>query len=890
MVIRKLAFSNLLVHRARTILTTAAIALSVSLVVAVTSGYASVEAMAYKFANRYMGSADAIITKPHFASPLFSEAVVNVLQKDPDVKRVTGRRETDNIFTDPADKTKIHKQHLVGLRRPTDTRIENLDPTSGKWFDTPDGNVVVLDQVAAQLANVSVGDMYKLIGPHETLDLKVVGIVQKPQVLAEHIQSIYLPLETLQKFADPGKPPMVDRVMVDLKPGVSQEQWLAKCKAEVGAVDPNLTYRLGRDVRKVVDSNLQGVQLLSYLGGSVSMLAATFIIFSALSMGVTERSRTLAMMRAIGAQRSQVARLVILEGLVLSFTAVLVGVPLGWFWLFLLKLKFRHIMPQGFTISWGGILFAGGGSMLAALLASLLPAWWATRVRPLEAMAPSAKPPSRRVPYLCAIAGLILVSVDPLILFLHWDQILAGRVVNPLAMQRQITLAGHFALGLPTMMLGFFLLAPIFVVALETIFGPLVAWTLRLTSSLLRQQLSGGVWRAAGTCAALMVGLSILIAMETQGNSMLKAWELPDKFPDVFIISWASGLTDPEIERLAHARGIMPGNLLPIAVAAPEFPSVLGQSGAGAMLFAAAEPDATLFLGLDPAKGMDMMKLNFVQGNRDDAVRMMQHGDAVIITDEFHQLKHLNLGGTLPLKTDKGTVNFKVAGVVSSPGMDLINARFDMGQQFDQRTAGSIFGSLGDARKYFGADTIHLFAANLMPGEDKEKVMAELKTELAGKDLQAGDVRQIKQQMEATFHDILLLVSIVPFAAMFVASLGVTNTIMASIRTRRWQLGVLRSIGLTRSQLIRLVFSEALLVGVVASGLGLFAGAIMATDGHQLSLLITGFNPAVAVPWGFVTIGVVAVVVVSVLAGAWPAINVARAQPLFLLQGGRSTS
>jgi hypothetical protein len=47
--------------------------------------------------------------------------------------------------------------------------------------------------------------------------------------------------------------------------------------------------------------------------------------------------------------------------------------------------------------------------------------------------------------------------------------------------------------------------------------------------------------------------------------------------------------------------------------------------------------------------------------------------------------------------------------------MDLINAKFDMGQQFDQRTAGSIFGSLDDARKYFGANEIHLFAANMEP-------------------------------------------------------------------------------------------------------------------------------------------------------------------------------
>src|SRR3712207_9344065 len=81
--------------------------------------------------------------------------------------------------------------------------------------------------------------------------------------------------------------------------------------------------------RREVDQNLQGVQALSYLGGAVSMLAATFIVFSTLSMGVTERQRTLAMLRAVGALRGQVAALVVGEGLLLALAGGAVGVPLG---------------------------------------------------------------------------------------------------------------------------------------------------------------------------------------------------------------------------------------------------------------------------------------------------------------------------------------------------------------------------------------------------------------------------------------------------------------------------------------------------------------------------------------------------------------------------------
>jgi putative ABC transport system permease protein len=889
MVIRKLAFSNLLVHRTRTILTAAAIALSVSLVVAVTSGYASLEAMAGKFAGRYMGSADAVITRRSITANNFPESIVDDLRKDPRVKRVTGRMEMKNYFTD--SKNESHEQNLVGIRRPIDDRIENLEPTIGKWFDTPDGKFAVIDQVSAELQHVGIGGLYHLASPTKSIDLVVTGIVQKPAVLAQHIQTIYLPLMTLQSFADADHPPMVNRALVDLNRNVSQQAFAKEWGEKLKVIDPLLTLHLGRDVNKIVDTNLQGVHLMSYLGGSVSMLAATFIIFSALSMGVTERSRTLAMMRAIGAVRGQVAQLVVVEGLLLATAAVLIGVPLGWFWLFLLKLRYHAFLPHGFATSWEGITFAAVGSLVDALLASLLPAWWATRVRPLEAMAPMANPSSKSVPWLAAIPGLLLIAVDPAILFTHWSVMLADKVDNPIAVQRQITVIGHFILGLPTMMLGFFLIAPLFVVLLEKVAAPSLAKVMQLKGALLRQQLSGGVWRVAGTCAALMVGLSILIAMETQGNSILSAWQLPDKFPDIFIVSWGIGLKGPEIEQLAHTKGIVAADLLPIAVANPQLPSIAGsKSSLAALTLAAITPDATMFIGVNPEVGMRIMELKFVQGNRPDAIRLLDEGDHVIVTDEFYQLRHLGMGDTLPLATNLGTVNFKIAGVVSSPGMDLVNARFDMGQQFDQRTQGSIFGSFKDAQKYFGANEIHLFAANLQPGEDKDKLLKEVSAELGNRDMQAGDVRQIKEQMQSTFHQLLAIVSVVPFAAMFVASLGVTNTIMASIRTRRWQLGVLRSIGLTRSQLLRLVLSESFLVGVVASALGLFAGAVMTVDGHRLSWIVTGLHPAIVVPWIYVIVGVSAVMIVSLLAGAWPAVNVSRAEPLSLLQGGRSTS
>ena len=663
-------------------------------------------------------------------------------------------------------------------------------------------------------------------------------------------------------------------MLIDLKENADDaKQFGERWKAKLAAEDPLIRLRLVSDNKSQLDQNLQTFHILSYLGSLVSMTAATFIVFSALSMGVTERQRTLAMMRAIGAYRSQLGRLVIIEGIVLAAAGVIAGIPLGMLWTKITVWKFPDLFAAGMTVSPGGLLLASLGSIIAALLASFLPAWQAMRVSPLEAMTPLAAPESRFGIFAFAAIGLVLVALDPLIMF------------GPLP--RDAVFYAHFAVGLPCDMIGYFLLAPAFVWVTEWTVGPIVAAMFGVRFAILRQQLSGGIWRAAGTCAALMVGLAILVVLQTQGHTMLQGWKLPDKFPDIFIVSFKFGGMKPaDQQKLDSVPGIRKGEIMPIAIASPEFGSNIFSVAGAAVL-----PDATMFFGVDPDQSMHMMELDFRQGDPKSAAAMLKQGRHVIVTQEFHELKGLNVGDKIPLKTTRhGTVDYTIAGIVWSPGIDVIVSMFDMGRQFDQRTAASMFGTLDDAREDFGVDGVYLFAANLDLGVDKDKILDQVKQSVGAFGMRAGDIRHIKASIQEGFERLLLLVSTVAFCAMAVASLGVTNTIMASIRSRRWQFGVLRSIGVTRGGLLRLVLAEALLLGIVGCALGLIAGIEMSFDAHKLSLLILGYSPPIAVPWGIILIGTAVVLFVALIASVAPAITVARTEPLELLQAGRASA
>jgi putative ABC transport system permease protein len=887
MFIRKLAFSNFAVRKSRAALTVAAVALSVSLVVAVTSGYASLFEAAYGYLSQYMGETDAHVSRKDDPIGVPAEVIAG-LREDPAVRHVDPRLNI-HIHVPNHDPTPIPAGaerkpdigvEMIGLDRPGDRRVDKLKLEAGQWFDAATGNVAVVDQGVAHIMNVWVGDSIIIPYLDRHITLKVVGIAHKPAVVAVYMHTMYVPLQTLQQLMKVDG--WVSEAMVDLNDNVDRKAFAARWKEKLDAFKPPLKMQLTSEVRTKMDTNLQGVRLLSYLGGAVSMLSATFIIFSALSMGVSERQRSLAMLRAVGAFKSQVAGLVIFEGLFLGLAGLVIGAPLGWLFIKILSMIFHELFSAGAVVSWAGVVFGAGGTLLTALLASLLPAWNATRVDPLEAMSPLTNATGHSAPVGWAILGAILIGIDPFFFFgpIEW---IAARlhVPNPEATARVWKFYSHFALGLPGMFAGLFLIAPMCVWLTERFIGPLVAGVFGLQFSLLRQQLSSGIWRAAGTASALMVGLAVLLVMQVTGRTMLGGWQLPNKFPDVFIGA-AAGLSDAEVHELAHTPGLV--SLMPIEIASVKFGSLGGNPFAvGASLLV---PDATMFIGVDPDKIFDMMELDFKLGDRKFAEQKLKEGGWVIVTEEYRRLTHCQIGDPIEL----GGHQFRIAAVVWSPGIDVMKGLYDMADQFDERTISSVFGSIHDGEKYFGSRP-YAFAGDIHPGVERTELIKQLKAEVHSMNLEVGDVREIKFKITKGMTNLLNMLSTVAFAAMAVASLGVTNTIMAGVRSRQWQFGILRSIGVTRGQLLRLVLAEALLLGLIGCILGLGAGSLMSVNANALTAIVTGYHPEkILIPWFIVIIGIASVLFISLAASLWPAVTVARAEPLSLLQAGRAST
>lgn len=939
--ILRLAAANFRARRARFALTIASVALSVALVVAITSGYASIERVIRGFVEDFIGSVDFEVTAPDDPRPAIAPAAVAALRADPRVDKVSSRIE---VFATPdgpdGEPMAAARMMLYGLEDDPSSLGRTPRMDAGRFLRPGDVRAIVLDQNAIDTLGKKVGDTVRFQGAGGTLEATIVGVMHRPTIMRSFLKTGYVPIGELNTFAAPERPGNVSKARGEFRANVDGAKFAREWQKRLAVEGEGLRLRRVRDSRAGLDRNLLVFRLASYLGSTVGLAAAAFIILATLMTGVQEQRRQLAMLRAIGASKLQVARLVTVEGMLIGVTGAIVGVPFGIAGVYALSLVFPNVFENGVAIAWGGIAYSLVVATLASLVASILPAIWASRARPLEAMSESSAI-APRLPWIAIAFGALLIALDSIIIYLPLE-----RLGLPTERLREMRLFSHFLVGLPALLLGALCFAPLVVAAVETVGRFVLSAVLRVPSALLKQQLSESPWRSAATGVAMMIGLMLLITMNAQSRSALGAWKLPNKFPDVFILpdtgAGTISIKAREIEIIKNLPELQAGKVMPISVTAPTL---------GAQIFDVAGtkmPDKTLFVGIDPRIGFDMMELDFlgdvpaVNAQREaTAKRMMSDGRAIklndgttvhatvdadradaidvtlidgtrrtiaksdvkannrgryiIVTNEFRKLRGYDVGSTFGLESTGllgGTtiVDFVIVGVVWSPGLDVMLNTFDLPARVREQTAATVFGTLDDGREIFFVKDAFLIAANTKLGITRAEVSASIRRAIGRGGLSVADVRELKHTIETGFGRIITFASSIAWAAMAVATLGVGNAIVASVRVRQWRLGVLRAIGVTRGELLRLLLAEAILLCVVGAVLGVGLGLLLSVNANHLYAVALGFDPPLILPWDVVVRGAFVVIALGLLATIWPAVMASRREPLSLLQAGRAAA
>jgi putative ABC transport system permease protein len=159
-----------------------------------------------------------------------------------------------------------------------------------------------------------------------------------------------------------------------------------------------------------------------------------------------------------------------------------------------------------------------------------------------------------------------------------------------------------------------------------------------------------------------------------------------------------------------------------------------------------------------------------------------------------------------------------------------------------------------------------------------------------GSSLRISTREEVRQRIAQRADGMIWGMCQLPLVTLLISSLAVVNTVMASVRARRWEMGVLRAIGLTRSALVRLILAEAVLIGLAACLLSLAFGVMAGWCGTGVSQYVSffgGLETPLVIPWAKIGLSFAGTLLLCLVAALWPALSTGRAEPLQLLQSGR---
>ena len=415
------------------------------------------------------------------------------------------------------------------------------------------------------------------------------------------------------------------------------------------------------DIEETLDQSAaaENLKLQAYAVTGMSLMVALFIIFCTLNMGVSERVRQFAVLRAVVLTRAQVGLLITIESLALATIGFLGGLGTGTCLLWLAATFAPNPLQRGSVIGIYSILLAAVCAYGSALLASLVPAYRATRVRPVDAMAPRAAMGRQRVPLPIVVLGLVLIPINPLLTF-----------VAPLGEDAHFTVC--LLAGCTTMIIGFILIAPGAVAVVDRLISPLLARVLGLPPKLLASQISSNLWRTVGTAVALTIGLGIYIAIQVWGDTMLDSF-LPGRWaPDAIISFHPAGLAPEKAFAVAQFPGVDANRCLPIVV---EQPRLLEDLTGSAERPSVIRQDSVVIVGLDPARAFGgdhpLLKFDWVAGSAEQALDQLKKGHACIVPDHFLRETKLKVGDSfalVPPENHEHPVRYTIAGAVCLPG------------------------------------------------------------------------------------------------------------------------------------------------------------------------------------------------------------------------------
>ncbi|SBT91354.1 putative ABC transport system permease protein [Streptomyces sp. DI166] len=690
-------------------------------------------------------------------------------------------------------------------------------------------NQVLIDSETAKRTGYKVGDTVRLSIDGPVLKPTVVGIftTDDGNVAAGGSLALF-DTATAQKLF--GKAGTYDEIDVRAAAGTSEDQLKAALDKALpkDKVETITGGELADDQAEMISSSMSGLKQGMLVFAGISLFVGTFIIANTFTMLVAQRTKELALLRAVGASRRQVTRSVLIEAFVVGAVAgtagLLAGIGIG-AGLRSLMGALDATVPDGpLVISSGTVATALGVGVVITMLAAWLPGRRAAKIPPVAAMSSLHAQATTKSLVLRNTLGALFSAAGVAV-------VLAATGMDGSSGQAPM------GIGAVLLIIGVFILTPLLSRPLIAAATPVMR-IFGVSGKLARQNSVRNPRRTAATASALMIGLTLITGMTVMAGSLQQGIDkmASSALRADYVVSMANGnYLSTDVDRtLRELDGVTATSPLRNA------PSRIGG-------------ETEYLTGVDGSSITQLTELPV------DSGAFEVGGGKVVVDDETAKSKGWRAGSTFTVHYEDGKSDkLTVAGVYE--GNEMIR-----GIMIDNRILTPHLEEPADMQ-------VMVKTADGTSEATKDRLEKALGNNPA---IAVQDKKDISNEIAQMFTLILNMVYGLLAMAVIVAVLGVINTLAMSVFERSQEIGMLRAVGLDRKGIKRMVRLESLVIslfgGVLGIGLGVFfgwaAGELLAAKMPTYELIL---------PWTRMGVFLLLAAVVGVLAALWPARRAAR--------------
>ena len=703
--------------------------------------------------------------------------------------------------------------------------------TAGKAPVGPED--VVVEARTADEGKIKVGDTVDVQTMYETRKMRVSGIFKLDREGFDGVVTfIGFAPDVAQKIltgTEPTGPKQYSAIWVRSRPGVSQQQLAAQIAA---VLPPDYEVKTGEDLAADAKAKIQ--ELFALLGrvllafAAISVLVGTFIIFNTFTMLLAQRTRELALLRAVGASRGQLTRAVLGEaigiGLLGSTLGLLGGVGVSFALRVLIarygaQLPLRTPVIEPRTVLWS---YAVG--VVVTVLAAYLPARRAVKIPPVAALREDVALPRRSLT-LRFIGGSLLALIGGLAV--------AAGVGDTGDDAAFMVASGGIVLFIAT-----FMLSPVLSQPVIKVLGTPFAWVAGVAGRLSRENARRDPRRSAATAAALMVGLA-LVSMATVLASSLNASadrRLDREFGAEYSMEprTLAGFSPDAVSRVAAVPGVR-------SVAAVQVGTIKVANSEVSVVVA------------EPAGLVIPTRLKVEEGAATLGV------NEILIGRTLATQKKWQVGSTVAGQyPDRATATLKVAGIFKDN--QVVNKPYIM--------------SPASYRPHVTSNLVQRAFIDLDDRQQKAAGDGVRSALGAYPNIQLKDRQDAKKDARKDVDQMLNVIMALLALSIVIAAVGIVNTLGLSVIERTREIGLLRAVGMGRGQIRAMIRYESVVIALFGAALGLGLG-VGVGSAMQRALSTDGIE-VLAIPTDRLGLYLLSAVLIGVVAAIWPAWRAAR--------------